>query len=85
MKEEKNKYDQQSDKLIDLKEKIIKYKEKNKEKEENENNCCICMNRDSDYACFPCGHKKYCRICLNNINVCSVCKNPIESRVEIQN
>lgn len=78
----KNKYDKQANELLEIKEKIKKFQE-NQKNEQSENICCICMSAKPDYACFPCGHKKFCENCLKNINVCSICKTKIEGTLII--
>jgi hypothetical protein len=51
-----------------------------------QNECIVCFNHsDLDYVLVPCGHRKYCRNCIQKIphDKCAICGQYIESVVKI--
>lgn len=32
---------------------------------------------------YPCGHRLCCNTCLNNIEICTICKKQIEKKIQI--
>ena len=36
--------------------------------------CVICLERPSDHAVLPCGHKCLCRICSHGLHRCPICR-----------
>eukprot|EP00597_Dinobryon_sp_UTEXLB2267_P009264 CAMPEP_0170091608 /NCGR_PEP_ID=MMETSP0019_2-20121128/25174_1 /TAXON_ID=98059 /ORGANISM="Dinobryon sp., Strain UTEXLB2267" /LENGTH=473 /DNA_ID=CAMNT_0010311605 /DNA_START=20 /DNA_END=1441 /DNA_ORIENTATION=- len=55
---------------------VVSKKEEKSNKESND--CVICMDRKSEYAIVPCGHKCLCSECqaLPSITTCPICRGP---------
>ena len=55
----------------------------------NSTDCSICVEEMADTACVPCGHKNFCRSCIDNYlksynkNGCPVCRQEVKSLVKI--
>jgi len=60
-----------------------KKRDEEKKKSDEEKRCCICYEHNSTHACFPCGHKKFCEECINELEECALCKSPIEESIKI--
>ncbi|XWV26755.1 RING finger domain protein [Tupanvirus soda lake] len=56
---------------------------------ENSSECSLCVEEVADTACIPCGHKNFCRECIENYlksyhqNGCPVCRQEVKSLVKI--
>ncbi|XWV25427.1 putative E3 ubiquitin-protein ligase XBAT35-like [Tupanvirus deep ocean] len=56
---------------------------------ENSSECSLCVEEPADTACVPCGHKNFCRECIENYlksyrsNGCPVCRQKIDSLIKI--
>lgn len=49
-----------------------------------EHECCICLNYTSkSMLLVPCGHRQYCKKCIETINKCSLCNANIESKIKV--
>ena len=74
--------------FIDSKEKINKNEEKKFMILNNEIyvECIVCFNLlilKNIKMLYPCGHRLCCDNCLNNIDICILCKKPIEKKIKI--
>ena len=45
--------------------------------------CVICMERASDFAIVPCGHRCLCQICSRNLTKCPVCRTYVQGVLKI--
>ncbi|KAL4486060.1 hypothetical protein ABPG72_003994 [Tetrahymena utriculariae] len=53
---------------------------------DDENMCIICMNEESTYTLIPCGHKKYCGACAEEMvkqKQCAFCRKPCQQSLRI--
>ncbi|EAR99687.2 zinc finger, C3HC4 type (RING finger) protein (macronuclear) [Tetrahymena thermophila SB210] len=53
---------------------------------DDENMCIICMNEESAYTLIPCGHKKYCGACAEEMvkqKQCAFCRKPCQQSLRI--
>ena len=76
-------YYKQNLQLKKLNEDQLKEKEELEKKRKEEKRCCICLENPSIFACIPCGHRKFCEGCIQNINNCSLCQRHINDKVKI--
>ncbi len=53
------------------------------QEEEKCEECVVCMDGPSTWAAIPCGHQSYCKDCLEKIAQCSVCRKPIQMKIQI--
>ncbi|KAL4435992.1 hypothetical protein ABPG74_022227 [Tetrahymena malaccensis] len=57
-----------------------------KQEVDDENMCIICMNEESSYTLIPCGHKKYCGACAEEMvkqKQCAFCRKPCQQSLRI--
>ena len=43
--------------------------------------CSICLERQKDFVCVPCGHR-YCSICVAEIDRCAECREKIQQKLK---
>lgn len=46
---------------------------------ELEVNCAICFERPQDTRLEPCGHTDFCRPCVEGLQICPLCRKPIDA------
>eukprot|EP00494_Astrolonche_serrata_P030327 UN30594 len=54
----------------------------------NDVRCVICLDKQSQYACIPCGHRCLCSDCESTITTgwasrCPICRNTVNQKVKI--
>jgi len=47
-------------------------------REENDGACCVCQERKADVTIRPCGHEQMCGVCVGQVDMCPICRGPIE-------
>eukprot|EP00397_Hematodinium_sp_SG-2012_P035620 GEMP01038336.1.p1 GENE.GEMP01038336.1~~GEMP01038336.1.p1 ORF type:complete len:442 (+),score=107.15 GEMP01038336.1:363-1688(+) len=73
----------------ELREVIQKYHDDNERQsqsraaEERKRVCKICFERCQDSLFVPCGHLVCCALCANEVSVCPVCREGIQSRQRV--
>lgn len=45
--------------------------------------CNVCKSLEKSYLFLPCNHLVCCKICVNNVCKCPVCRKSIESKIKI--
>lgn len=50
-----------------------------------QNECCICLDKETEMAAVPCGHKSYCEDCSVAIIglQCAICRTHVESFIKV--
>ena len=52
------------------------------EEEERRKRCVVCADREKSYTFIPCGHMACCSICADRLEICPVCRAPVNSTVK---
>jgi hypothetical protein len=58
-------------------------KEHKEEKEEPQNDCIICCSEKSTHILLQCGHFCLCGTCANIIEICPICRAPVEKTIRV--
>ena len=45
--------------------------------------CCICLKKEKTYVAVPCGHYRYCSVCIDKISCCAICRTRIVHKVRV--
>jgi hypothetical protein len=45
--------------------------------------CKLCMNEQIQVVIIPCGHAMSCRSCIENTNLCPICRCDIQNTTSI--
>ena len=45
--------------------------------------CCICLKKTRTHVLVPCGHFKYCSVCVEKISSCAICRKHIVHKVRV--
>ena len=77
-----DKKQKQFNELFEISLKVSEF-QKNSEERQQQNTCCVCLNEKATFACAPCGHKKYCEVCIKNIKKCAICKQYIQEKIRV--
>jgi hypothetical protein len=47
--------------------------------EELDTDCCVCFERLQDTRLEPCGHSTFCAACVEGLQICPLCREPIDT------
>jgi len=66
----------------------LEYLESTKQKsvpqeEKYYNTCKICFEKELNCALVPCGHMVICLLCVQQIQVCPICRKPVEQVLKV--
>ncbi|KRX04055.1 hypothetical protein PPERSA_12502 [Pseudocohnilembus persalinus] len=85
--EQNNSFLQQQKKLSNFQNEEQKENQKLQNQNQNQSQndyspkiCCVCKQKEATYATLPCGHKKYCKICIIQIfqqGQCHLCQEKV--------
>lgn len=53
------------------------------EKTEENKMCCVCLDKELQYASIKCGHLCMCEICKDFLDKCPICRAPINSSTDL--
>lgn len=45
--------------------------------------CVICLKKERQYVCAPCGHYKMCRLCIEKVSQCPICRCHIVHKIRV--
>ena len=45
--------------------------------------CVVCMKKERQYVCAPCGHYKMCKECIHKVSACPICRTHIVHKVRV--
>ena len=45
--------------------------------------CVICLKKERQYVCAPCGHYKMCRLCIDKVSQCPICRTHIVHKIKV--
>lgn len=45
--------------------------------------CIICFDHPKEYALLPCGHMCSCRYCVSKLDICPICREPVDGKARI--
>ncbi len=45
--------------------------------------CVVCLKKERQYVCGPCGHYKMCKDCISKVNLCPICRTYIVHKIKV--
>jgi len=45
--------------------------------------CIVCMEKESTHALIPCGHKSYCALCAEKLELCALCRQKVSGHLRV--
>lgn len=48
------------------------------QEDDNPNDCIVCMDAPKTHLVLPCGHLGYCKVCVQTLKVCSLCRGEVQ-------